>query len=808
MRKSLVLAAAAVAGALALGASAAAPPADHAQLAVDVLPPGQGPNLPELTSQEALYDGLTPLQGKVTAADITRFYKPETLGLGGAKAVRVERPAAGVTIYRDAYDVPHVYGQTRADTEFGAGWATAEDRGIDLQLLRGPARISALDVPGYDAFSVALSARQFVPSAQTEAFLSTQVKLAQQTARGRQVLADVDAYLRGMNAYFKQQGGFVTPFTRNDIIAIGTLIGAVFGAGGGQEAQSAQFLAALQQRLGDAKGLGVWNDLREQRDAEAPATITASSFPYQTGQPTGIGAGNVAIDAGSYVPVGPGAPASQHRLMSNALLIGASRSSNGHPIFVAGPQVGYFAPEILMEEDLHGGGLDARGVSFPGLGFYIEIGRGPDYAWSATSASSDVTDQFAETLCNGDTVHYLYKGQCVAMGTFDAGTLKGVGSAPDIELVYHTTVHGPVVGYATSGGTKVAIALDRSTRGRELLSAIPLQALSTGAVHSPKQFIDTMSGFELTFNWFYADSRHIAMFSSGRLPLRAPGVNPGLPTNGNGSYDWRGWLAPLAHPHVTDPSSGEIVNWNNKPGAGFPAADDNWSYGNVHRVQLLGQGLAAQTGSLTPAKVVSAMNWAATKDLRWTLVSLLADAMSHGTPPNARDNQLLALLGEWDGSRLDGNGDGKVDEPGAAIMDAWWPKLAVAVLQPVLGPLTDELAQLAPVSNDANPGGSSYGAGWYSYIAKDLSSLLGKPVNGGYSTPYCGAGSLSACAASLWQSLDAAGNDLAAAQGADPAAWRADATTERIRFSGFLADTMRWTNRPTFQQVIVFRSHR
>jgi hypothetical protein len=81
-------------------------------------------------------------------------------------------------------------------------------------------------------------------------------------------------------------------------------------------------------------------------------------------------------------------------------------------------------------------------------------------------------------------------------------------------------------------------------------------------------------------------------------------------------------------------------------------------------------------------------------------------------------------------------------------------------------------------------------------------------VNGGYSTPYCGAGSLSACAASLWQSLDAAGNDLAAAQGADPAAWRADATTERIRFSGFLADTMRWTNRPTFQQVIVFRSHR
>ena len=103
-------------------------------------------------------------------------------------------------------------------------------------------------------------------------------------------------------------------------------------------------------------------------------------------------------------------------------------------------------------------------------------------------------------------------------------------------------MHGPVVGYATSGGKRVAISLDRSTRGRELLGAIPFQALSTGGVHSPQQFFDTMSGFELTFNWFYADSKHIAMYSSGRLPLRSPNVNGGLPTNGNGSYEWRGWL--------------------------------------------------------------------------------------------------------------------------------------------------------------------------------------------------------------------------------------------------------------------------
>ena len=85
--------------------------------------------------------------------------------------------------------------------------------------------------------------------------------------------------------------------------------------------------------------------------------------------------------------------------------------------------------------------------------------------------------------------------------------------------------------------------------------------------------------------------------------------------------------------------------------------------------------------------------------------------------------------------------------------------------------------------------------------------LLGKPVQGAYSTRYCGDGNVTACSQSLWTALDAAASALAAAQGADPAAWRASAVVERISF-GLLPLTMRWANRPTFQQVISFRSHR
>ena len=108
-----------------------------------------------------------------------------------------------------------------------------------------------------------------------------------------------------------------------------------------------------------------------------------------------------------------------------------------------------------------------------------------------------------------------------------------------------------------------------------------------------------------------------------------------------------------------------------------------------------------------------------------------------------------------------------------------------------------------------SPGGSSYDDGWYSYVVKDLDDVLGTKIAQPFANRYCGNGDVTACSQSLWAAIDAAGNELQAAQGADPAAWRADATQERIRFApGILPTTMRWTNRPTYQQILSFDGHR
>ena len=52
--------------------------------------------------------------------------------------------------------------------------------------------------------------------------------------------------------------------------------------------------------------------------------------------------------------------------------------------------------------DLHGPDIDAQGAAFPGVSPYVLLGRGQDFAWSATSAGQDIIDTFAEKLCEPD----------------------------------------------------------------------------------------------------------------------------------------------------------------------------------------------------------------------------------------------------------------------------------------------------------------------------------------------------------------------------------------------------------------------
>src|SRR4051812_1767770 len=292
-----------------VGSRGARPPAP-VERSRYIMPPGNYgglPTSPNSTDQIPLYDALTPLRGHVTDADIDRDYLPENFApVGQGHVEATGRP--GTTIVYDGYGVPHISGLTRADLAFGAGWVTARDRSLLLQLGRGPARVAVADVPGINAFGLVTSGQSFVPSAATEQLVTDQVQRIVDTygAKGRDMLAEMQAEADGITAYNQSHGVNQAPATVNDVIAVTAFIGSIFGAGGGAEASNAEFLATLRNHLGGATGHKAWLDAMLFDDPEAPTTLT-QRFDY--GPLTG-GAitGSVAIDENSIVSLDPRNP--------------------------------------------------------------------------------------------------------------------------------------------------------------------------------------------------------------------------------------------------------------------------------------------------------------------------------------------------------------------------------------------------------------------------------------------------------------------------------------------------------------------
>ena len=221
------------------------------------------------------------------------------------------------------------------------------------------------------------------------------------------------SYVAGINAYYRKNGHGLRPWTTTDVIAVGSLLGANLGVGGGDETRRSLFLDALRQPLRRSLTLRHW---RPARRAGRPADTGERRrlFPYDQ-----RGAGGRGTSCSTTAASSRAAATSPSHSTSRARSPRATRCSSRPAArrrstrsSSPGPQVGYAYPELLLELDLHGGGIDARGAAFPGLSFYIELGRGKDFAWSATSANSDIVDHYVETLCGGDDVHYLYNGTC------------------------------------------------------------------------------------------------------------------------------------------------------------------------------------------------------------------------------------------------------------------------------------------------------------------------------------------------------------------------------------------------------------
>jgi acyl-homoserine lactone acylase PvdQ len=568
-------------------------------------------------------------------------------------------------------------------------------------------------------------------------------------------------------------------------------IGSIFGNGGGTEHENSDLLARLEQRFGARHGHAMWSDAMEANDPDAPVT-THKSFPYPT-LTGGKVRGSVVVDPGSIeLATDPrtGAqrsmePARRHA--SNWQLVAPGRSATRRPLAVMGPQLGYYYPEIVYQEHLQGPGVNAQGVAASGLGLYMLIGRTRNYAWSLTSAGNDNEDVFAEKLCvpgggrpPRTSHYYVFRGRCRAMHMFDAGSLGGK------EIIFPVTVHGPVIGTATVHGNPYALARKRSTYGKDVSSLAALKAMTEGRATTPPRFWRFANRFGFTFNWGYVSRKATSFFSSGRLPIRARGLDRRLPTLGTGRYDWRGFLPELAHPHDIAGPHSLLLNWNNKAAPGWMHGDDA-HYGSVQHVELFGPWPKHPRLN----DVVGVMNKAATEDAAGALVWPVIRAMlRHGKPSGAKTASAVALIDNWvrhGASTLGSPPGGAIPYAGAALFNAAWPHIFDAVMRPRLGTLLGAFENL--LGRDA------------SYVDKDLRTELGRHVLAPYSVRYCGRGNIVLCARSLWTAIAAGRADVVKQDGPSASAWRIDQGMTGF-VPGLIPTTFPTTNRPTYQQVI------
>jgi hypothetical protein len=190
---------------------------------------------------------------------------------------------------------------------------------------------------------------------------------------------------------------------------------------------------------------------------------------------------------------------------------------------------------------------------------------------------------------------------------------------------------GLVIARARIGGRPVAYTSLRSTYMHEVDSSRAFARFNDPArMRTPADFKRAASLVGYSYNWFWANRRHIAYFNSGDNPVRAAGTDPRLPVFS--SFPWRGYDARRGtadytpareHPQAVDRAT--LVNWNNKQAPGHGAARPG--YGSVYRSQLLDDEVERRLkgrSKLTLPGLVDAAQMAATKDIRAQYVLPLA----------------------------------------------------------------------------------------------------------------------------------------------------------------------------------------
>ncbi|MCW5941193.1 MAG: penicillin acylase family protein [Fimbriimonadaceae bacterium] len=518
--------------------------------------------------------------------------------------------AGAAPVERDGFGVPHV----RADTNEAAmrefGRAVAQDRLWQMENSRRLARGRMAEAFGEAYFA---SDREVALTGYTDAELEQQFARLPERVRGYFL-----AYAEGVNHWIEEAkaGGRLPaeyarfglvpePWSPLDSVAISVRMAQMFGSGGGGELRNLAALQYLRTTAVKDRALDAFDDLLWSNDPRAMTTVSAKEDPLAKTHPIFPKWSRsdterqlkampqpgllellpaVRLLAGEDTTFAAEQTATPFKWGSYAVVVGKDRSKTGRPWLLSAPQMGHTIPSIVHEVSLSTPDWKVAGMDVPGIPAVL-IGHTDKLAWGLTTGVADLADVFWFADL-GEGKYQTAKGP-EAVKTIER-TILVKGGAPRTVVTLRTT-HGPVILH--SRGAKAYFAKKTSYWMREMDAFGSIYDLYRAA--EPAEVRAFAAKVPVCFNLFYATtSGHTGWQYCGWVPTRRDGFDPRLPLPGDGTGEWTGAIPFEKMPHVVDPPSGLIANWNNKPVAWWPNLDTP-VWGRIFRNEVLLEQLTA-----------------------------------------------------------------------------------------------------------------------------------------------------------------------------------------------------------------------
>ncbi len=593
-----------------------------------------------------------------------------------------------VEIIRDSYAVPHIFAKTDADVLFGLGFAHAQDRLWQMELMRRTAQGRLSEMFGPETLETDSLMRAL------DIYTLSKRAVAFQTP---ETLALLNAYAAGVNAWVstvRQEAlgrgapefflfdNAIAPWGPADSIALIKLM----ALNTTDKAALEVLRAKLSFRIPPERIRDILPDAPQVPSVDI--TSFSALFPDMELQTASI----------APPPMLSPLPAIGLAGASNAFAASGARSASGGTLMANDPHLGLSAPGVWMlaRLELESGGV--IGATIPGIPAVL-IGRSDTLSWGLTASYLDDQDLYLERLNPQNPDEYLTENGSIPFETRDA-VIQVKGQSP-VSRSLRWASGRPVLpgnafgirqiqpeGHVFSLAWTGLEAEDRSIQAAMDLMRAPDIATARAALANVSAPANNVT---------LADRENIAIVSTGKVPRRNAGnaTRGRIPAQGWLEVNrWNGYFPFAENPYIENPEGGVVVNTNNALPTGEFPQNFSFDWGDTQRIIRASNLLNARqfhtqnsfTAIQTDTVSISAR----------ILLPLIGQGLwfaDQGAQPGthrARRREALGLLSQW-------NGDMGQHDPEPLIYAAWVRALQRRLISDDLGQLSGELTRVNPL---------------------------------------------------------------------------------------------------------------